>query len=87
MCVPYILNASRFEFGRSIKLKVRARRSLGCFFSTSPGEKATRTNVGGCSLPLQERGRSVVCWIAIAMEELHCIYRNDGINTTLIKNL
>ena len=68
MCVPYILNASRFEFRRSIKLKVRARRSLGCFFSTSPGEKATRTNVGGLLPPSAREGRSVVCWIAIAME-------------------
>jgi hypothetical protein len=68
VCVPYILNASHFEFRLSIKLKVRARRSLRCFFSTLPGEVATRTNLGAAP-SLGKTGRRVVYWIAMAKKE------------------
>jgi hypothetical protein len=86
MCVPCILNASRFEFDRSTKLNVCARRSLGCLFSTSPGDKDTRTNVAVLPSPLaREAQRRVLD--RDCHGELNCIYQKHGINTTLIKNL
>src|SRR3954454_4548569 len=69
LCVPYILNASRFEFCHSITLEVRARRSQGRFFEHRRAKKSHSHESGGLLPRSARERRSIVCWIAIAMEE------------------